>query len=324
MKAVVVEQAGTPDVLQLKQYPLPEPKSGWVRIQVKAFGLNRGEVFTRQGFSPSVKFPRILGIEAVGVVDNAPNDEFRIGQIVATVTGGMGRTFDGSYAEYVCVPARQVMALTTGLDWATLGAVPEMYLTAWAALTSNLKIKAGQILLVRGGTSAVGMASIALAKAEGLTVLATTRNEEKTQLLLKQGADHVIVDNGKTAPKVRELYPDGVDAVQELVGVTTIKDSLAATRRGGIVCVTGILGGKWKIPNFDPMADIPAGVYLTSANSEALDYREAEQALQRFITQVENGEQTVTINRIFGIDEIVAAHTYMEKNEGAGKIIVLV
>lgn len=98
MKAVVIHEAGGAEVLKLEQRTIPTPQNGHVLIRVKAFGLNRSEMFTRQGHSPYVKFPRILGIEAVGIVEEAPGDEFRKGDVVATAMGGLGRAFDGGYA----------------------------------------------------------------------------------------------------------------------------------------------------------------------------------------------------------------------------------
>ncbi len=108
MRAAVIYEPGGPEALKLEERPVPTPQRGWVLIKIKAFGLNRSELFTRQGHSPNVKFPRILGIEAVGVVEEAPVGEFQPGQTVATAMGGMGRQFDGGYAEYTCVPAVQV------------------------------------------------------------------------------------------------------------------------------------------------------------------------------------------------------------------------
>jgi NADPH:quinone reductase-like Zn-dependent oxidoreductase len=117
MRAAVIEVAGGPEVLKLQERPVPKPETGWALVRVKAFGINRSELFTRQGHSPSVLFPRILGIEAVGQAAISPGGEFPKGQTVATAMGGMGRQFDGSYAEYTCVPASQVQALETKVDW---------------------------------------------------------------------------------------------------------------------------------------------------------------------------------------------------------------
>jgi NADPH:quinone reductase-like Zn-dependent oxidoreductase len=131
MKAVVIYEAGGPEVLKLESRPVPAPNRGEVLIRVKAFGLNRSELFTRQGLSHSVKFPRILGIEAVGLVEHAPGNEFGKGDMVATAMGGMGREFDGSYAEYTCVPVAQVQLMKPGLSLDVAGALPEMLQTAW-------------------------------------------------------------------------------------------------------------------------------------------------------------------------------------------------
>ena len=134
MKAAVIYEAGGPEVLKIEQRPVPKPKSGEVLIRVKAFGLNRSELFTRRGYSADVKFPRVLGIEAVGLVEEAPGAEFRKGDMVMTAMGGMGRQFDGGYAEFVRVPAKQVRSVTTRLPWETLAALPEMLQTAWGSL----------------------------------------------------------------------------------------------------------------------------------------------------------------------------------------------
>lgn len=207
MKAIVATAPGSPDVLQRVERPIPEPKPGWVLIRVKAFGINRSEMFTRQGHSPGVAFPRVLGIECVGVVAAAPGNEVDVGQTVAAVMGEMGRAYDGSYAEYTLVPARQVIPLTTSLPWDILGAIPETFLTAWGSLFESLAIEHGQTLLVRGGSSALGLAATTLAKAHGLTVALTTRNEAKRERLLDHGADHVLLDGGQLERDVRAQWP---------------------------------------------------------------------------------------------------------------------
>ena len=143
MKAAVIHHPGGPEVLSIESRPVPRPQAGEVLIRVKAFGLNRSELFTRQDLSPGVTFPRILGIEAVGLVEDAPGAEFIKGDIVATAMGGMGRNFDGGYAEYTCVPATQVQVIKTGLSRETLGALPEMLQTAWGSLFKSLRLGKG-------------------------------------------------------------------------------------------------------------------------------------------------------------------------------------
>lgn len=171
MRAVVLSRPGGPEKLLPSTLPLPHLPAGWVRIAVRAFGLDRSELHTRLGLSQGVSFPRVLGIEAVGMVDAMPEGEtdgrLPMGQQVATMLGGMGRVFDGGYAEYVVVPRGQVIPFKSNLPWAVLGAIPETMQTAHGSLTIGLDLQPGQTLLIRGGTSARGLAAAALAKDPG-------------------------------------------------------------------------------------------------------------------------------------------------------------
>ncbi len=320
MKAVVVHEAGGPEVLRIEDRHIPAPKPGWVLIRVWAFGLNRSELFTRQGHSPNVQFPLVLGIEATGEVVEAPGSDFAPGDTVATAMGGMGRAFDGGYAEYTLVPASQVQRIETGLDWATLGALPEMVQTAYGSLHNSLHLQAGQTLLIRGGTTSVGLTAAILAKKLGATVIATTRKPEREPMLKANGADHVVIDDGQIMAAVRKRFPDGVDGVLELVGTTTLLDSLKATARGGTVCMTGMVGDSWELERFSPMDAIPTAVSLTTYAGEAQDFMATP--LQDFVDEVEKGRAKAPIGRVFTINEIVEAHRTMEENRAGGKIVV--
>jgi NADPH2:quinone reductase len=320
MRAVVLRAPGPPEALEIRELPIPEPRPGWVLIEVKAFGINRSELHTRLGLAEGVTFPRVLGIEAVGTVAAAPGGEFSNGQQVVAMMGGMGRTFDGGYAEYTSVPAAQVIPFHSDLEWATLGAVPEMLQTAYGSLTVGLDAQPGQALLIRGGTSSVGMAAAVLAKDRGLTVLSTTRRPERTNALQGIGVDHVVIDDGEVADKVRAIVPAGVDTALELVGTNTLRDTLRATKVHGIVCFTGMLSNQWTIPDFYPIDFIPNGVRLTAYSGDASDL--PADVLQSFLDGVSDGRLTVPIHHMYDLDEIRKAHADMEAGEAAGKLVV--
>src|SRR6266702_8097430 len=226
-----------------------------------ALGINRAEVYMRKGLFGEVT--PVSGIECVGQVEEDPSGTLQHGQTVATITGGMGRTRNGSYAEYTCVPLQNVYPLQTDLDWATLAAIPESYATAWSCLFANLRITAGQVLFVRGGTSALGQAAITIAKHEGVTVFTSTRSESKAALLSELGATRVLIENGKLSSAVREEYPDGIDGVLDLLGDTTMLDSLRMVRKDGYVCMAGFLGGHEPVA-FEWVTSLPFGVHLNA------------------------------------------------------------
>lgn len=321
MRAVILDRPGPPEVLQVRDVPVPTPGPGHVLIRVRAFGLNRSELHFRQGLAESGSLPRIPGIEATGVVASAPGAALLEGAQVMTLMGGMGRAFDGGYAEYVLVPAEQVIPFRSALPWEQLGAVPEMLQTAYGSLTVGLQAQPGQSLLIRGGTSSIGLALAVLAKRHGLTVLSTTRRPEARAQLEHVGVDHVLIDDGDLAAQVRHLQPAGVDTAVELVGVNTLQDTLRAVRTGGTVCFTGMLSNQWTIDSFYPMEWLPNGVRLTAYSGEAADL--PAHVLQAFLDDVAAGDALIPLGTVYGIDDIVQAHRDMEAGRVGGKGVVL-
>jgi NADPH:quinone reductase-like Zn-dependent oxidoreductase len=321
MRAVVLDAPGSPEALRIRELPVPRAKSGWVLIEVKAFGLNRSELHTRLGLAEGVTFPRVLGIEAAGIVADCPGGEFVPGQQVAAMMGGMGRVFDGGYAQYTCVPVAQAVAFESGLDWATLGAVPEMLQTSYGSLTVGLDARPGESILIRGGTSSVGMATAVLAKRRGMTVVATTRNPSKGDALRDAGVDEVVIDDGEVAPRVREIVPDGVDKALELIGTPTLPDTLRATRVHGVVCFTGMLSNQWTVRDFYPIDYLPRGVRLAAYGGDANDL--PSDVLQQFLDDVAAGVARVPVAGVYGLDEIVQAQAAMEAGSVAGKLVVV-
>lgn len=323
MRAIRLTGPGGPEVLEPTEVPLPEDRPGWVRVKVRAFGVNESEVTSRKGESSSdFSFPRILGIEAVGTVDRpARGTGLTEGQQVATMMGGMGRSFDGSYAEYTAVPTGQIIPFTSGLPWETLGSLPEMFQTAYGSLTTGLNLEPGQTLLIRGGTSTVGLSAAALAGDIGATVLATTRNPARLDFLRGHGAAHALLDHGDLSGEVRAIVPDGVDCALELVGTTTLPDTLQAVRRGGNVCFTGGLAGGWSIKDFSPFA-IPTGVRLTSYAGDAGDLPAS--VLAHILEAISAGRIQPVIAGVYsGLGQVADAQAAVESGSEPGKHVVV-
>ena len=323
MRAAVCVRAGGPEVLELRELPVPAVRVGWSLVQVRGTGLNRSELRTRQGHSPNVRFPRVLGIECVGTVAASTDPGLPEGTTVAAVMGEMGREFDGGYAEYALLPNSLLMPISTTLPWDVLAALPETYLTAQGSLDALGIGPGGGRLLIRGGTSSVGLAAASIASGHGIETAATTRRPDKIDALTAAGVDHVLVDDGGSlAASLQAIWPQGPDHVLDLVGTSTVVDSLQLVRRGGTVCMTGTLSG-WLIPDFEPVAMIPSGTMLTAFHSDNLKGSAGAAVLQRIVQEVEAGVYRPNVDRVFRLDDIVAAHRYMENNEGAGKLVVL-
>jgi NADPH:quinone reductase-like Zn-dependent oxidoreductase len=321
MKTAVMYEAGGPEVLRIERRPVPTPRQGEVLIRVKAFGLNRAELLARQGQRPNVSLPRILGIEAVGVVEDAPGNEVARDEIVATALGGMGFDFDGSCAEYTCVPATQVQVIRTVLSWERLGALPHMLTIAWGSLFKSLRLDPGERLFIRGGTTSVGLTAASLAKNRGAFVCATTPRADRQDLLRGIGVDQVFIDSGLIAEQVREVYPRGVDKVLELVGMSTLSDSLRCARLHGIVCMTDVAGTQRSVARFSPMDVIPPAVNLTTFACGVDDFLRTP--LDELVTQIAAGTLRMPSAQVFSLDDIGAAHRWLETDETGGKVVVL-
>jgi len=323
LRAAIVHQPGGPEALQIEEAPLPEAPAGWVRICVKAIGLSRSEIYARRGEYPEVSFPCVLGTECVGIVDDASDSALQPGSAVVALMGGMGRLYDGCYAEHVAAPITHVLPVTSSLPWEVLAALPKSYLTAYQAL-ETLDLRAGQTLLIRGGTSSVGLCALTLAKERGARVFATTRSQDKVAALSAAGADAVLLDTGSLEEAVRRIAPEGVPAVLELVGASTLRDSLLTAAPRGVLCYMGVLGDESALERFQPLMDIPSGVRLTTYASRAtIDAAHCTQLLQQIVDGVAAGRYPTRLDRVFPFDQLAEAHRYLEENHATGKVVVM-
>jgi NADPH:quinone reductase-like Zn-dependent oxidoreductase len=323
LRAAIVRLPGGPEALQFEEAPLPETPTGWVRIHVKAIGLSRSEVYARRGEYPEVSFPRVLGTECVGIVDESADPALPAGSVVVALMGGMGRLYDGCYAEYVVAPSAHILPITSSLPWEVLAALPKSYLTAYQAL-ETLDLRAGQTLLIRGGTSSVGLCALTLAKELGVRVITTTRQQDKVAALSAAGAGAVLLDTGSLEEAVRQTEPEGVSAALELVGARTLRDTLLTVAPKGVLCYMGVLGDQSALDDFHPLGDIPSGVRLTTYASRAtIDAAHCAGLLQQIVDGAAAGRYPTHLDRVFPFDQLAEAHRYMEENRATGKVVVM-
>jgi len=323
MRAIVITGPGGPEVLQIQEVAAPVPADGEVLIRVMAFGVNHAETHMRKGEWPEAT--PVSGIEAVGTVAADPSGVLAVGTKVLTIMGGLGRTRNGSYAEYTLAQAANVARIETSLDWTDLAAIPESYATAWLTLRDNLELAAGQSLLVRGATSALGQAAVNIASDLGARVIATTRREDRAPLLRSLGAAGVVIDTGTIAGAVRKLVADGADRMLDLVGNSVLRDSLQAVRVTGRVCQAGFLGGLGPVADFLPAFDMPSGVQFSFFGSFEVGnpaYPISAIPFQDIVAKAEAGVYQAKPARVFAFEEIADAHRIMEAGEAAGKLVV--
>ena len=220
------------------------PKAGHVVIQIKAFGIKHAEMHMRRG--EWAEAAPVSGIECVGIVKCCPGGEFPVRAKVAALMGGLGRTINGSYAEYTRTPVSNVALIEADLPWAELAAIPETFATAWTCLFRNLEIQKGQLLLIRGATSSFGQAALKMAVNAGARVIATTRSPERFAMLEKLGAERCEIERRDLSKHIPEAKQ--IDAVLDLVGNSVVLNSLAMLRRGGRSCLAGWLGWLDPVP----------------------------------------------------------------------------
>ena len=315
MKAVVLNKITEGKNIVLSDVLIPDVRPGWVLVKVKAFGLNHSEKLLRLNEirADYIQKPVIPGIECVGEIVDPSDSGLAVGQKIVALMGGMGRSFNGSYAEYALLPRRIVFPINSELSWEALGAVPETYFTAWGSLFECLHLTAKDTLLIRGATCALGYASLQIAKALGCKVIATTHREDKLPLIAE--ADETVMDDGKLTGRVH-----GVTKALDLIGPRNLKDTLTAVEKGGIVCQTGLLGGVYALNGFDPIKDIPNGVYLTGFFSNY----PTQQIMDEIFAFLSEKKLVPISRKVFGFDEIREAVIAQDEGKVNGKIIIRV
>ena len=324
MRAWVVSRAGGPEVLELQDTPDPSPPDGWVHLDIKAFGLNRAEAVTRSGGSgAAVPFPRVIGIECVGTVIDAPRTDLVRGQPVAAVTGGMGRSFDGSYAEQAVVPRSNVFPVRTGLSWTDFAAIPETYLTAWGSLRAGHGLVSGARVVVRPGASALGLAVTRIVGHLGGEVIGITRSKHKADTMVEAGMVDVLVSDGPVAEAVRARWPAGATCVIDTVASdVTTADDLALVATDGMVCLAGSLAETYRTGETGLVGDVFRRENVTYYSSETVDAGTETEVLQTIVERVESGAYDPNIAEVVAFERLPEAHIKMDANAYCGKVVV--
>lgn len=319
MKAVKLYRSCEAKDIKIEDVEKPKAKENWVVVKIMAFGMNHSEALFRKFEIDNDFFekPRVPGIECVGIIEESLDDRFQKGDKVIALMGGMGRSFDGSYEEYALLPIKNVFKVNnTNLDWIHLAAIPETYFTAYGSLFQCLQLKETDSLLIRGGTSALGIASICIAKSLGCRIIATTTDENKCEFLDYLGVDSIIVDKNN----FKDQMDEKVDKILELVGPRTLLESMSYLKEGGICCNTGILGGVYELNHFDPIKDIPNGTFLTGFYSNYPTQKIIDEMME-FLNKYSISPE---LGNIYKFDDIVKASEDLEKGRTNGKAVIVV
>lgn len=341
MKAIIFEQHGGPDVLKLAEVPDPKIKSSELLIEVRACGLNHLDVWTRNGL-PGIKIrlPHILGNDVAGVVRKVgalvtwvkAGDEVMLqpgvscGHCAECLAGrdnmcdeydiiGYGR--DGGYAEFVAVPAANVVPKPKNLSWAEAAALPLVTLTAWHMLVTRAQVQPGEDVLVHAAGSGVGSIGIQIAKLRGARVITTASSDEKRAKARELGADETVdYTQGDWAREVKRLTNGrGVDIVFEHTGAATWPGSILSLKKGGRLVTCGATSG------FDARTDLRHVFYrhLTILGS-MMGSKADLLAAMKFI---ESGQIRAVIDRTLPLTDARKAHELMEDRAQFGKLVLL-
>jgi NADPH:quinone reductase-like Zn-dependent oxidoreductase len=338
MKAAIFYEFGAPEVLRYEDVPEPKLRNDQIMVRVKACAMNHLDLWVRKGVSP-VRLPHILGSDIAGEVVEVGEyvTGFRTGQRVLLapmhfcnhceqcVAGRqnfcheftvLGNLVDGGNRELISVHAVNAIPIPDSLGFNEAASVPLVFLTAFHMLTGRASVRPGHTVLVLGANSGVGIAAIQIAKLFQATVIATAGDERKMQKARELGADHVINHyQQKVGDEVRKLTnKTGVDIVIEHVGAATWAESIKALRPGGTLVTCGATTG--------PEVGIDLRFLFSRQQTVLGSYMGTMGELHEVLTHVFSGKLRPVVDRTFPLQEIRAAHEYMENSKMFGKIVL--
>lgn len=321
MRALLIEQLGGPEVLQVRELPVPSPKAGEVLLRVEAVGLNFADILTVRGeYLTRTRLPLVPGMEFAGTVEALGEGVtgLRLGQRVAALGGS------GGLAQFATVNASAVLPVPERLSAREAAAFPVSFYTAYFSLATLGQARAGESVLVQAAAGALGTASIQLAKALGLRVIATASSEEKLRLARDLGADHTFVSSDENlVGRVKDASGGkGVNLVLEVVGGKGFGDSLAMLAFRGRVVVIG--AASQEASSLRPVELMKKnlsviGMWLTSMMGDAAAMRDANTFLSGVL---ERGEARPQVGRVYPLDQTGEAFEFIMSRASTGKVII--
>lgn len=321
MRAVVISEPGGVDVLSLGEVRTPKPAEGEVRLRVTAAGVNRADLLQRRGYYPPPPgISDVLGLEVSGHID-------ALGDGVTTWSVGnpcVALLAGGGYAEYVVVPAGQVIAPPEGVPMATAGALVEVAATVVSNF-DHVRLERGETVLIHGGTGGVGSFAVQYAKELGCTVIATAGTTEKLQACRDLGADIALDYHDAWATHVKEATDGrGVDVILDVMGAKYLTDNVASLARDGRLVVIGLQGGVKGELNLNTL--LTKGAWVTATSLRFRPVGEKVAIVQRVAEQVwpliSSGAIRLAGETRFPVADVAAAHTYLESGAGVGKVLL--
>lgn len=335
-RVVRFHETGAPDVLRVEDIDVPAAKAGEVRIQVAAFGLNRAEVMMRAGqYVATPEFPSRLGYEAAGIIESVGPGvtDFQVGDRVGVVpflsSDSEGRwtgdsAVHGTYGELAVLPAEMVAHNPDNVSDLDCAAMWMQYVTAWGGIVKFAKVQAGETVLVTAGSSSAALGALQIAKAEGASVIATTRTGEKKSFLLEAGADHVIVTDEEDIAEAGLALTGGrgVDVIYDPVGGPNFEAFAKVTAPMARIVNFGVL--ERGPAHFDVLTMLAKRIVIRfhSIFDTARFPEQRERAKSYVYERAGSGVLKPIIDRVFPLDQIAEAHRHMESTTQRGKIVV--
>lgn len=322
MQQIMITEPGGVEKLAYESVAIPTPEANEVLVKVHAFGLNRPDILQRQGLYPMPKgVTPVPGLEVAGVVDAVGSDvtEFKVGDKVCGLTNG------GGYAEYCVVPETQTLTIPEGVSFVEAAAIPETFYTVWANVFQMGKAKAGETVLIHGGTSGIGTTALALCKALGIRTFATVGSDEKVQAIshLTTAINYKTQDFEQVINAANDNA--GVDVILDIVGAPYLAQNLNLLRRDGRLVYIAFLGGakakEVKLGQIMMKRLTITGSTMRARNTA--EKAEITQGLKQVVAPLwAKGECLPMIYKTFKFDQIQAAHAIMDTGEHVGKVVV--